>query len=139
MLRGLQVAVPIKNQTRRWCNPPKLDQQLPVASGQCSVGFEAGNTASICRRAPTPDKTMAWISCSAIFVISRTARREVFEYDCAPIDLREDRKELVAQHSALQHEFPRMAIPCKTLQKARQFGLGGVFSPERESLHIPVG
>jgi hypothetical protein len=33
--------------------------------------------------------------------------RAGFEYDCAPIDLREDREVLVAHHSALQH--PRMA------------------------------
>ena len=48
---------------------------------------------------------------SGCFELARPVEcsRAGFEYDCAPIDLREDREELVAHHSALQHEFPRMA------------------------------
>jgi cytochrome b561 len=41
-----------------------------VASGQCSVDFVAGNTASICRRARAQDKTMAWISCGMVASLS---------------------------------------------------------------------
>ena len=48
---------------------------------------------------------------SGCFELARPVEcsRAGFEYDCAPIDLREDREELVAHHSVLQHEFPRMA------------------------------